>query len=429
MPVTPTGTPILISALATQVANLITALSYAGVNIGTANATPTDTGVTDTFNNSLAGRVKDTGDTMTGALTLSATGTGLIVAHAMSVGGSATLTGGFTATAANVVGKISGADSSFILGAASSKTYSGAASAAQSSFLSQHILRGTVSSGSQSYAQFLITDDGAVAPASNGQIAIVSVQDTLTANALGNRWGVDIGVANAAALSGAAGMGGIRAQVAPAFNMGGTDTTISGSLGSNFGGNITATAIGTATNLRTVTGMEIDVSVASGASTYSKIGLAIVLLANDAVQGAVHDYGISIQSQVGQSSGVGFRTGLVFGGNGGFGVASTGTLIGATAGVGALQAGIGVDWSGVTFSGFSLKMPGFTVDGSGNITATSYKVGANQVVGARDTGWTAMTGTPDKATTYATSTVTLAQLAGRVAELQAILTAHGLIGT
>src|SRR5258708_1385339 len=99
------------------------------------------------------------------------------------------------------------------------------------------------------------------------------------------------------------------------------------------------------------------------------------------MQGAVHDYGISIQSQVGQSSGVGFRTGLVFGGNGGFGVASTGTLIGASVGVGAMQAAIGVDWSNVTFSGFSLKMPGFTVDGSGNPTATSYKVGANQVVG------------------------------------------------
>lgn len=51
-----------------------------------------------------------------------------------------------------------------------------------------------------------------------------------------------------------------------------------------------------------------------------------------------------------------------------------------------------------------------------------------QVLGARDTGWTPMTGTFDKSTAYATSTVTLAQLAARVAELQAILTAHGIIG-
>jgi hypothetical protein len=56
------------------------------------------------------------------------------------------------------------------------------------------------------------------------------------------------------------------------------------------------------------------------------------------------------------------------------------------------------------------------------------KVSGTQVVGARDTGWTAMTGTPDKASAYATGTVTLPQLAGRVKYLQDVLTAHGLIG-
>ena len=58
----------------------------------------------------------------------------------------------------------------------------------------------------------------------------------------------------------------------------------------------------------------------------------------------------------------------------------------------------------------------------------SYMVGANQVVGARDTGWTAMTGTPDESTAYDTASVTLPQLAGRVAALQAAITTHGLIG-
>lgn len=66
--------------------------------------------------------------------------------------------------------------------------------------------------------------------------------------------------------------------------------------------------------------------------------------------------------------------------------------------------------------------------GINNITATAYKSGATQVVGARVTGYTAMTGTPDKATAFATSTVTLAQLAGRMMQLQADLTTHGLIG-
>lgn len=58
----------------------------------------------------------------------------------------------------------------------------------------------------------------------------------------------------------------------------------------------------------------------------------------------------------------------------------------------------------------------------------SLKVSGVKVVGARDTGWTAMTGAPDKVTVYATGTVTLPQLAGRVKYLQDVLTAHGLIG-
>jgi hypothetical protein len=73
----------------------------------------------------------------------------------------------------------------------------------------------------------------------------------------------------------------------------------------------------------------------------------------------------------------------------------------------------------------------FKVDVSGNVdiaSAAVYKVNATQVVGARVTGYVAMTGTPDKGSTFATSTVTLAQLAGRVMQLQADLTTHGLIG-
>lgn len=63
------------------------------------------------------------------------------------------------------------------------------------------------------------------------------------------------------------------------------------------------------------------------------------------------------------------------------------------------------------------------------LNAGGLQVGTAQVVGPRSTGWTAMTGTPDQVTAFATSTVTLAQLAGRVMSLQAALTTHGLIGT
>jgi hypothetical protein len=54
--------------------------------------------------------------------------------------------------------------------------------------------------------------------------------------------------------------------------------------------------------------------------------------------------------------------------------------------------------------------------------------GSNQVVTARQTGWTVMTGTPQRGT-FATGSVTLAQLAGVVMALEQDLITHGLIGT
>ena len=56
------------------------------------------------------------------------------------------------------------------------------------------------------------------------------------------------------------------------------------------------------------------------------------------------------------------------------------------------------------------------------------KVDGTQVVGAQKTGWTIMTGTAERGT-FATSTVTLAQLAGVVMALQEDLgtSGHGLI--
>lgn len=56
-----------------------------------------------------------------------------------------------------------------------------------------------------------------------------------------------------------------------------------------------------------------------------------------------------------------------------------------------------------------------------------FQVAGTQVVAARQTGWTANTGTPIR-TGFNTATVTLAQLAAAVAALQADLTTHGLIG-
>lgn len=70
----------------------------------------------------------------------------------------------------------------------------------------------------------------------------------------------------------------------------------------------------------------------------------------------------------------------------------------------------------------------FSFDTGGGLTLSTLKVGGNQVVAGRITGYTAFSGTTDKVTALDASTVTLAQLAQRVAAIQASLTSHGLIG-
>jgi len=57
-----------------------------------------------------------------------------------------------------------------------------------------------------------------------------------------------------------------------------------------------------------------------------------------------------------------------------------------------------------------------------------FLIQGTQVVETRKTGYTAITGTADRGTAYATSTITLQQLAERVKAIQDDLTTHGLIG-
>jgi hypothetical protein len=67
----------------------------------------------------------------------------------------------------------------------------------------------------------------------------------------------------------------------------------------------------------------------------------------------------------------------------------------------------------------------------GNVNLSSgneYRINNTKVVGARITGWAAATGTATR-TTFATSTVTTAELAERVKALIDDLISHGLIGT
>lgn len=81
----------------------------------------------------------------------------------------------------------------------------------------------------------------------------------------------------------------------------------------------------------------------------------------------------------------------------------------------------------------SLQIGGTTaptekIDVTGNIKVSGvYKVGANQVVGARDAGWQAWTGTKSKLT-KATSTATLVDCAQAIGALFDLVIGHGLAG-
>jgi hypothetical protein len=70
-----------------------------------------------------------------------------------------------------------------------------------------------------------------------------------------------------------------------------------------------------------------------------------------------------------------------------------------------------------------------TIDTSGAITtsAGTFKVGANQVVSSRKTGWGVPTGTSTR-TTFDTATVTTAQLAERMKAWLEDSVSHGLTG-
>lgn len=90
------------------------------------------------------------------------------------------------------------------------------------------------------------------------------------------------------------------------------------------------------------------------------------------------------------------------------------------------RAGADTDWyfeSG-TFRYSTQTLP----SNAGEIAAVAYKVGANQVVSSRVTGYGDPFGAVSRAT-YSTTTVTTASLAAFVAGMYTDLKAHGLIGT
>lgn len=242
---------------------------------------------------------------------------------------------------------------------------------------------------------------------------------------------------------------------------GGTNTG-AGALGAIFGIGGAAYAYAAATNLLGIEGAEFNTFTEAGSSAKHMAGISVV--GCQATRGATIDAAIRIGAQTAVGvfgPHVGWKTGIVFTDeNGADPFYASSTLIGTQFQT-AKTILRGIDLSQFVMTEYVLRglysylketelvlgdsggNAVITVNGAstnGNLILTpkgtgvvstgvnGYAVSGVKVVGARDTGWTAMTGTANEATVYDTATVTLAQLAGRVMALQAALTTHGLIG-
>jgi hypothetical protein len=153
---------------------------------------------------------------------------------------------------------------------------------------------------------------------------------------------------------------------------GGTPPAPKGAL---FASNVGATIKTGAGNWLTCVGTEIDVGVETGNTVAFKTGLGIVQFATDAIQGSLDDAGIAFLNQMGGSA-PGWKTGIQFGGyTGWWPFRSSSTLIGTkasnTSGGPAMTANWGLDLLAVTFSGGLIRGPGFSVNGSGNVSAAA----------------------------------------------------------
>lgn len=167
-------------------------------------------------------------------------------------------------------------------------------------------------------------------------------------------------------------------------------------------------------------GLEIDVSGNGTDANINRVGINIWAKKTD-TGGADNTvaFGIRLDTEAGNSYAIGYDTSQATILQASYKLAQ-GQVIAFNS---AATKQLSYDGTGLKYSPDSGSTLAVRLNDAGNI-----QIGSNQVVGARDTGWTAMTGTTNKATAYDTSTVTLAQLAGRVMALQAALTTHGLIG-
>jgi hypothetical protein len=152
---------------------------------------------------------------------------------------------------------------------------------------------------------------------------------------------------------------------------GGTGTTAGTAKGTLFATNPVANASSGATNLFSVSGGEVDVGIATGASARHRLGWSVVAGGN--LRGDTGSGGLDAALEVAAGA-TGWATGLIFSSlHGAAPIATTGTLIG-TDGVN-ITAASGVDFSAYTLTTF-LRGPSsnFIVSGAGAITGTSLQI-------------------------------------------------------
>ena len=162
------------------------------------------------------------------------------------------------------------------------------------------------------------------------------------------------------------------ARVYVSANQGGSGWGAGQALGDVYGISPYAEAgfLGPATFLNSVQGAEINVSVHGGSSTRFKSIATFINVNGDDTKGQDHDAAVTIARDATAL----FDYGIVFGRPlSNWPVEPTGTIIGTVAPLaGSRTAANGVDWNGVTFSGYAFRSTGFDVDGTGIVTGLRF---------------------------------------------------------
>ncbi|CAA2140437.1 glycosyl hydrolase family 28-related protein [Hyphomicrobium sp. ghe19] len=175
-------------------------------------------------------------------------------------------------------------------------------------------------------------------------------------------------------------------------------------------------------------GIEVDIQANGTDNNNARYGIDIIGFRSSPGSGADVEigYGLKIEAGLADVGHVKFKKGIAL--SGAFDNAIDLTAITAATNAIAFPNGAVLNFNNgnvtLTHSAGKILNSGDFDVASGKI----YRVNNVKVLGARETGWTAMTNTSNKATAYDTTTITLAQLASRVKALQDALVTHGLIG-